>query len=94
VVGGIIAALVTLVTNGLTAALVVTVAIVVVQQVEGHILQPLVMGRAVRLHPVVILLALTAGAIVAGIAGAFIAVPVAAVLATVGNYLRSLGRTA
>ncbi|HEX2294851.1 MAG TPA: AI-2E family transporter, partial [Actinomycetota bacterium] len=58
------------------------------QQVEGDVLQPLVLGRAVHLHPLVILLSLTAGAIVAGIAGAFLAVPIAAVAAVAVAHLR------
>jgi len=89
VVAGAIAALVTLVTNGLTDALIITGVIVLIQQIEGDVLQPVVMGKAVRLHPVVILIVLTAGAILGGIAGAFVAVPAAAVASTVGNYLKS-----
>lgn len=89
VVAGIIAALVALVTTGFVPALILAAATIVVQQVEGDVLQPLVLGRAVHLHPLVILLSLTAGAIVAGIAGAFLAVPVAAVAAVVVDSLRS-----
>ena len=93
VVAGVIAALVTLVTSGLTDALIVTAVTVVVNQLEGDILHPLVMGRSLNLHPVAILVALTAGGILAGVPGAFLAVPVAAVAATVGNYLKSVGGT-
>lgn len=88
VVAGVIAALVALVTTGFVPALILAAATIVVQQVEGDVLQPLVLGRAVNLHPLVILLSLTAGAIVAGIAGAFLAVPVAAVGAVVVAHLR------
>ena len=88
VVAGVIAALVALVTTGFVPALVLAAATVVVQQVEGDVIQPLVLGRAVNLHPLVILLSLTAGAIVAGIAGAFLAVPVAAVAAVAVAHLR------
>jgi predicted PurR-regulated permease PerM len=91
VVAGVIASLVALVTTGFVPALVLAAVTVVVQQVEGDVLQPLVLGRAVHLHPLVILLSLTAGAIVAGIAGAFLAVPVAAVIAVVVAYLREEG---
>ena len=91
-VAGAVAALVALVTEGATDALIVAGGILVIQQVEGDVLQPLVVGRAVRLHPVVILLALTAGAILGGIAGAFLAVPVTAVAVSVGAYLRDLQR--
>jgi predicted PurR-regulated permease PerM len=91
-VAGIVAALVALVTEGVSDALIVGAGILVIQQVEGDVLQPLVLGRSVKLHPIVILLSLTAGAILAGIAGAFLAVPVAAVAVSVGSYLRGLGR--
>jgi putative heme transporter len=88
-VAGIVAALVALVTKGVFEAVLVVAAIVFIQQLEGHVLQPVVVGRAVRLHPVVILLSLTAGAIVAGIAGAFLAVPLAAVTTSVASYIRA-----
>ena len=88
VVAGVIAALVALVTTGFVPALILAAATIVVQQVEGDVIQPLVLGRAVHLHPLVILLSLTAGAIVAGIAGAFLAVPVAAVVAVTVAHLR------
>lgn len=77
-VAGAIAALVALVNGGAADALLVLTAVVVVQQLEGHILQPLVVGRAVRLHPVVIISALTSGGIIAGLLGAFLAVPLTA----------------
>lgn len=89
-VAGVVAALVALATEGIVDALIVTAAIIVIQQVEGNVLQPLVMGRVLRLHPVVIILALTAGATLAGIIGAFLAVPVAAVGVAAGKYLRGL----
>ena len=92
VAAGVVAALVTLVTSGPFDALIVAGAILVIQQVEGDILQPIVMGKSVRLHPVVVLLALTAGAVTAGLVGAFIAVPVAAVAASVGNYIKKVNR--
>jgi putative heme transporter len=87
-VAGALAALVALVTKGFTAALVVVGLTVLVQQLEGHLLAPLLLGRAVSLHPVVIILALAAGAILGGIIGAFLAVPIAAVVTAVGSYLR------
>ena len=88
VAAGMIATLVALVTSGVADALIVAGATLVIQQVEGDVLQPVVMGRTVRLHPVVILLALTAGGVSAGVVGAFLAVPVAAVAANVGNYVK------
>lgn len=88
VVAGVIAALVALVTTGFVPALILAAATIVVQQVEGDVLQPLVLGRAVHLHPLVILLSLTGGAIVAGVAGAFLAVPVAAVTSVAVAHMR------
>lgn len=78
-VTGIIASLVTLVTNGLPAALIVGAVIILVQQLEGNLLQPVIMSQSVRLHPLAILAALTVGTVLGGIAGAVLAVPVAAV---------------
>ncbi len=79
-VAGVLAALVALVNGGPVDALFVLIAVIVVQQVEGHLLQPLLVGRAVRLHPVVILVSLVSGTIVAGLLGAFLAVPIVAVI--------------
>jgi putative heme transporter len=87
-IAGALAALVALVTKGFTAALIVIGITVLVQQLEGHLLAPLLLGRAVALHPVVIILALAAGSILGGIIGAFLAVPIAAVVTAVGTYLR------
>ncbi|WP_282944163.1 AI-2E family transporter [Cellulomonas endometrii] len=75
---GILAALVTLVANGWVDALIVVAIVVVVNQLEGDLLQPIVMGRSLRLHPLVILVALTVGTVLAGITGAVLAVPIAA----------------
>jgi predicted PurR-regulated permease PerM len=88
---GVVAALVALVDGGLRDALLVTGVIVVVQQVEGDVLQPLVLGRAVKLHPVVVLAVLTAGAVIGGLVGAFLAVPVTAVAVAIGSELRTRG---
>lgn len=78
-VAGVLATLVALVANGPVAALVVIAVVIIVQQLEGNFLQPVVMGRSVSLHSLVILLALTAGTILGGIIGAVLAVPVTAV---------------
>lgn len=88
-VSGAVAVLVTLVTNGVTDAVIVLVVVLVVQQVEGNVLQPLIMGRAVRLHPIVILLGVTAGGLVAGVPGALLAVPMLAVAYRVVEHLRT-----
>ncbi|GGM33740.1 hypothetical protein GCM10011608_17810 [Micromonospora sonchi] len=78
-VAGAVAVLVALAADGPTTALLTLAAVIAVQQIEGNLLEPLVMKRQVRLHPVVILVAVTAGTLIAGIGGAFVAVPIAAV---------------
>jgi predicted PurR-regulated permease PerM len=75
---GILCALVALVAVGPVEALVVVAIVVAVNQLEGDLLQPVVMGRTLRLHPLVILVALTAGTVLAGLTGAVLAVPIAA----------------
>lgn len=88
-VAGVLAAMVALVSNGPGTALAVGALVLVVQQVEGDVLAPLVLGRAVRLHAVSILLALAAGSVLAGIIGAFLAVPVAAISKTILEHYRT-----
>jgi predicted PurR-regulated permease PerM len=61
---------------------------VLVQQVEGHLLYPLLMGRTVNLHPAVILVALGTGGVLAGVIGVFLAVPVAGVISVLLGYVR------
>lgn len=85
---GILAVLVALASNGPVTALIVAGIVLFVQQFESNVLQPTIMRRSVSLHPVVILGVLTTGAILIGIVGAFLAVPVTAVIAAVGNELR------
>lgn len=87
VVAGAIAVLVALATQGVVTALILLGVVVLVQQVEGDVLQPIVLGRAVSLHPVVILLAVAGGAALGGIVGAFLAVPVVAVASAVMGYV-------
>jgi predicted PurR-regulated permease PerM len=84
----IIAAVVALAAEGPVKALIVLIGIALIGQIEGHLLQPLIMGRQVRLHPVVIALGVTAGTVLAGILGAIVAVPVMAVTWTVWSTLR------
>ncbi len=84
-VAGILAALIALVANGPLVALIVIGVVIAVNQIEGDVLAPIVLGRALSLHPLVILLALTAGTILAGIIGALLSVPVAAVLWTAAS---------
>lgn len=80
VVAGTVAVLITLVANGFIQALIVLAIVVAVMQLEGHVLQPWLLGRAVRLHPLAVVLAIAAGLIAAGIAGALLSVPLLAVL--------------
>lgn len=85
---GLVAALVALVSGGFAQALIVVAIVVAVQQLEGNVLHPVVLGRTFQLHPIVILVALTAGAVLAGVVGAFLAVPIAATLIAAGKELR------
>lgn len=87
-VSGGVAVLVALADAGPVQALLVLGVVLLVQQVEGHVLQPVIMSSAVALHPLVIILALTAGSILLGILGAFLAVPVAAGIARALDYAR------
>jgi putative heme transporter len=91
VVTGVLAVLVALADAGLTTALIVLAIVVAVQQLEGNVLEPLILGRTIHLHPLVVVTSITAGAAVLGILGAFLAVPVAAIVARVVDLLR--GRT-
>ena len=84
---GTVAILVALVTQGPVSALIVLGVVVAVQQLEGHVLQPLIMGRAVALHPLAVVLAIATGLVVAGIVGALVAVPLLAVANTAVRYL-------
>ena len=87
-VAGAAAVLVALVANGVAAALAILAVILLVQQLEGNVFYPVVVGRRLRLHPVAILLALATGGVLAGVAGAFIAVPTLTVAAAVLGYAR------
>ncbi|WP_433892113.1 AI-2E family transporter [Streptomyces sp. CA-111067] len=89
VASGFVAVVVALVTEGPFTALMVLVVVLAVQQIEGHILQPFILGRAVRVHPLAVVLSVAAGSLVAGIGGAVVAVPLVAVTNTVVGYLRS-----
>jgi len=86
---GAIAVLVALVTQGPVTALIILAVVIAVQQLEGHVLQPLIMGRAVALHPLAVILAIATGVVVAGIVGGLVAVPLLAVLNTAIRYLVS-----
>lgn len=86
-VSGSVAVLVALVTRGPGAALIALIIVIAVQQLEGHVLQPLIMGRAVAIHPLAVIVAIAAGVVLAGIVGALVAVPIVAVLNTAVRYL-------
>jgi putative heme transporter len=79
---GAVAVLVALVDSGWVTALIVLGAVIGVQQLEGHVLQPMIMGRAVAIHPLAVIVGIAAGAVLAGIVGALVAVPLIAVLNT------------
>jgi predicted PurR-regulated permease PerM len=87
-VAGFASAMVALVSNGLTAALIVVGATLAVQQIEGNLLQPVIVGRRVELHPIVVLLAVTTGGVLWGVLGAFVAVPVSSAAWAALSYLR------
>ena len=73
---------VALVTKGFLTALLTLVIVVAVMQLEAHVLQPLLLGRAVRIHPLAVVLAITVGIVTAGIVGGLLAVPIVALLNT------------
>jgi predicted PurR-regulated permease PerM len=79
------ASLVALVSNGVGPALIVLAVVIAVNQLEGDVLAPVVYGKAMSLHPLAILLSLTAGIALAGIIGGLLAVPFAAVAWTVAT---------
>ena len=87
VTAGALAVLIALVANGPTTAIIVLVVIILVQQLESNVLQPILQSKAMNLHPVVVLLVVAAGGTLYGIVGAFLAVPVAAVAAVGLRYL-------
>ncbi|MFF3006418.1 AI-2E family transporter [Kitasatospora sp. NPDC057940] len=87
-VTGTVAMLIALVTEGPWTALMVLIVLVAVMQIESHILQPLILGRAVRVHPLGVVLGVAAGGIIGGIGGAVVAVPLIAVTNTVITHLR------
>ena len=87
-VAGTLAVLVTLATQGWIAAVVLVAIFILENQLEGHLLQPLVVGRMVRLYPLAVILVLAVGGVVAGIPGAIVAVPTTAALVRAVPYLR------
>lgn len=94
VISGALAVVVALVTQGVFTAVMALIVVLAVQQIEGHILQPFILGRAVAVHPLAVVLSVAAGGMVAGIGGAVVAVPLVAVTNTVVGYLRAYAREA
>ena len=85
-VAGALAVIIALVSNGVTNALLVLLIIIAVQQLEGHILQPVLQSKAMNLHAAIVLLSVTIGSTMFGVVGAFLAVPVAATLSVLVRY--------
>ncbi len=87
-ISGFLAAIVALASNGVGTAAIVVVLVLAVQNLEGQLLQPIILGRALELHPLAIIVSLAVGGFLLGILGAFLAVPVAAATAQTIGYLR------
>ena len=86
-VSGTVAVLLALVAKGPVTALIMLAVVVGVQQLESHVLQPFLLGRAVAVHPLAVILAIAAGIIMGGIVGALVAVPIVAVLNAVTHHI-------
>jgi predicted PurR-regulated permease PerM len=87
-IAGTVAILIVLASKGLLAAVIVLIVMVVMNQLEGHLLQPQVVGKMVRLHPLAVILVLAVAGVVAGIAGAVVAVPITAAITSAERALR------
>ena len=88
-VSGFVAVVVALVALGWVQALIMLAGIIAVMQLEGHILQPFLLGRAVKLHPLAVLLGIAIGVIVGGIVGALLSIPI---LAFAKSFIQELHR--
>lgn len=88
-VTGAIAVFIALVYQGFTTAIIMLIVVIVVQQLEGQILQPFIIGKSVRIHPLAVVLAVTAGGFLAGIPGALFAVPLLALVNVFIRYIAS-----
>ncbi|WP_285662386.1 AI-2E family transporter [Actinorhabdospora filicis] len=93
-VSGAVAVLVALVSHGWVTSLIVLGLVIVVMQLESHVLQPLLLGRAVSVHPLAVILAIGAGVVLAGVIGALIAVPLVAMANTAVKHLARSRRVA
>lgn len=92
-VSGFVAIILALVALGPIKALIMLGIVIAVQQLESHILQPILIGRAMSVHPLAVILAIAAGVVIAGIVGALVAVPVVAVANAVGRHLLDSGES-
>ncbi|HVL99669.1 MAG TPA: AI-2E family transporter [Egibacteraceae bacterium] len=92
VVTGAVAVVVALAHGGLVTALIVLGLVVGVQQLESNVLEPVVLSKAIALHPLMVIVAITAGAVTLGVLGAFLAVPIAASVGRVVDYLQGRDR--
>ncbi|MEO7236341.1 MAG: AI-2E family transporter [Lapillicoccus sp.] len=84
---GAVAVLIALVAHGPVTALIMLAVVIGVQQLESHVLQPFILGRSVRIHPLGVILAIATGAILAGIVGTLVAVPILAVVKAMAEHL-------
>ena len=89
-VSGAVAALVALAANGPVSALAVVGLTVLIHNLEGYLIGPLVLGRSVELHPLAVLLVIAVGGVIAGIVGAFLAVPITALVTTTVRFFRRM----
>jgi predicted PurR-regulated permease PerM len=87
-VSGLVAVAVALVSQGPIVALIIAIVVIVVQQLEGNVFEPLIMSKSVKLHPVAVILAVAVGVELAGVIGALFAVPVLAAVRAVVSSLR------
>ncbi len=87
-VAGAIATLVALVSNGIWTAVAVLAIVLVVQQLEGNVMQPILVGRTLKIHAAVVLTSVALGGTLFGIVGAFLAVPAVAVFQVIARYVR------
>jgi putative heme transporter len=90
-IAGALAVVVTLATKGLVDAIIVLCILIAMNQAESHLLQPLVVGRMVRLHPLAVILVIATGVVVAGIAGGVVAVPITAAITSAVRALHEEG---
>lgn len=88
---GAVAVLLALVAHGPLTAVIMLAVVVVVQQLESHVLQPFILGRSVKIHPLAVILSIATGSILAGIVGTLVAVPTVAVISSVWRHLLSGG---